>query len=291
MQISVVIPSYNQPATVQRCIGSILEQDFEGTYEVIIVDSSEKSKQEMLAAFCASLPKVQLIPLATQTFPGSARNVGIKAAQGEIIALIDADCVARPNWLKNIQENMGTGLILTGVIENGTEDSVYGTCSFLVEFNHFLDFSGHRVPAHAAATCNFACRKEVFEQIGYFTDDRAFEDMLFCKKFTEQGGQIFRVNGIRIAHLNKTDLAGIRSNQTMLGKFSAIVRQAHGMPPQLVFKFPVLAFALAKFRYLSIFSRVIRSKYWARFLLYSPVIIYLLFHWSKGFYSGAKRRR
>jgi glycosyltransferase involved in cell wall biosynthesis len=289
MEISVVIPSYNQPQTVQRCIGSILEQDFEGTYEIIIVDSSEKSKQEALAVFCGAISRVQLITLEKQTFPGSARNIGIKAAQGEIIALIDSDCVAQPNWLKNIQQNMESGVILTGVIENGTEDSVYGTCSFLVEFNHFLDFSGHKVPAHAAATCNFACRKEVFEKIGYFTDDRAFEDMLFCKKFTDQGGQIFRVNGIRIAHLNKTDLAGIRSNQTMLGKFSAIVRRAHGMPPQLVFQFPILAFGLAGFRYLSIFSRVINSKYGVKFLLYSPIILYLLLHWSKGFYTGAKR--
>ncbi|WP_020537606.1 glycosyltransferase [Lewinella cohaerens] len=289
MQISVVIPSYNQPETVQRCIGSILEQDFGGTYEIIIADSSDKRKQDELAAFCATIPKVQLIPLEKQTFPGSARNIGIKAAQGEVIALIDSDCVAKPNWLENIWKNMEHNVILTGVIENGTEDSVYGTCSFLVEFNHFLDFSGHKVPAHAAATCNFACRKEVFDKIGYFTDDRAFEDMLFCKKFTDQGGQIFRINGIRIAHLNKTDLAGIRRNQTMLGKFSAIVRRAHGMPPQLVFKLPILAFALAKFRYLSIFSRVIRSKYWAKFLLYTPVILYLLVHWSKGFYTGAKR--
>lgn len=289
MQISVIIPSYNQPGTVQRCIGSILEQDFEGTYEIIIVDSSEKSKQEALAAFCGPISRVQLITLEKQTFPGTARNVGIKAAQGEIIALIDSDCVAQPNWLKNIQQNMDSGVILTGVIENGTEDSVYGTCSYLVEFNHFLDFTGHKVPAHAAATCNFACRKKVFDNIGYFTDDRAFEDMLFCKKFTDQGGQIFRINGIRIAHLNKTDLAGIRSNQAMLGKFSAIVRRAHGMPPQLVFQFPILAFGLAGFRYLSIFSRVISSKYGAKFLLYSPIILYLLLHWSKGFYTGAKR--
>lgn len=289
MELSVVIPSYNQPETVQRCIGSILEQDFDGAYEIIIVDSSEKLKQDALAAFCARIPKVQLIPLEQQTFPGSARNIGIKAAKGEVIALIDSDCVAKPNWLENIWKNMEHNVILTGVIENGTEDSVYGTCSFLVEFNHFLDFSGHKAPAHAAATCNFACRKEVFDKIGYFTDDRAFEDMLFCKKFTDQGGQIFRINGIRIAHLNKTDLAGIRRNQTMLGKFSAIVRRAHGMPPQLVFKFPILAFALAKFRYLSIFSRVIRSKYWAKFLLYTPVILYLLVHWSKGFYTGVKR--
>ncbi len=289
MQLSVVIPSYNQPETVQRCIVSILEQDFSGTYEIIIADSSDKHKQDELAAFCATIPKVQLISLKEQTFPGSARNIGIKAAQGEVIALIDSDCVAKPNWLENIWENMEHNVILTGVIENGTEDSVYGTCSFLVEFNHFLDFSGHKVPAHAAATCNFACRKEVFDKIGYFTDDRAFEDMLFCKKFTDQGGQIFRINGIRIAHLNKTDLAGIRRNQTMLGKFSAIVRRAHGMPPQLVFKLPILAFALAKFRYLSIFSRVIRSKYWVKFLLYTPVILYLLLHWSKGFYTGAKR--
>jgi glycosyltransferase involved in cell wall biosynthesis len=287
-EISVVIPSYNQPATVQRCIHSLLEQEFSGTYEIIIADSSDTARQQELATFCEPLERVQLIKLSKQTYPGAARNVGIKAATGEIIALIDSDCVARPNWLTNIQRHCEPNTILTGVIENGTPDSAYGTCSFLVEFNHFLDFRGERRPVHAAATCNFACHKTVFEQVGYFTDDRAFEDMLFCRKFTEQGGAIYRYHDIRIAHLNKTELAGIKNNQRMLGFYSAKVRKAYGMPPHTIFQMPILALALVPFRYLSIFSRVVRSKYLWKFLLYKPIMLYLLWHWSKGFRAGAK---
>lgn len=290
IQISVVIPSYNQPDTISQCLESVLKQDFTGVYEVVIVDSSIAKYQEIIAGICEVDERVRLIKLKQQTYPGAARNVGIKEAKGEVIALIDSDCVAHESWLSNIAKNMEENIIATGVIENGTQDSVYGTCSFLVEFNHFLAPSQHKKEVHAAATCNFAAKKEVFEKVGYFTDDRAFEDMLFCTKFKKMGGAIYQFRDIRISHVNKTDLKKIAANQKMLGFYSAKVRKQHQMPPQAVFNYPVLAFGLLGFRYLSILSRVIKSKHFLSFVLYNPIIIYLLIQWSIGFYNGAKEQ-
>ncbi|MEM1214699.1 MAG: glycosyltransferase family 2 protein [Bacteroidota bacterium] len=288
LDISVVIPSYNQPATIRQCLASVLAQDFTGSYEVIIVDSSSTEYRSAIAEVAAADERVRLIQLAQQTFPGPARNVGIKAAQSERIALIDSDCVAHVSWLSSIVKQMESGIILTGVIENGTPQSVYGTCSFLVEFNHFLAPKQPRQAIHAAATCNFACHKTVFEEVGYFTDDRAFEDMLFCNKYKSIGGTVYQFRNIKIKHVNKTELAPIIRNQKMLGFYSAKVRRANGLPPQLVFRLPLLTFGLLAFRYVSIFSRGVRSKYFGRFLWYTPVVLWLLLHWSIGFYRGAQ---
>lgn len=289
MDISVVIPSYNQPETIKKCVNSVLAQEFSGTLEVIIVDSSPKDKQDVIAEFCNEQESLRLIRLDKQTFPGTARNVGIKQAQGTNIALIDSDCLALEGWLQHIYDNMKPNTILTGAIVNGTEGNRNGTCSYLVEFNHFMPFEGEPRPIHGAATCNFACEKEVFDRVGYFTDDRAFEDMLFCHRFLEEGGQIMQYPQIKIAHLNKTDLQAVVRNLTMLGEFSAIVRKKHGLPPKLVFSFPVLSPLLAVFRYASIFSRIIKSGYKWDFFRYTPWVVYLLAQWSKGFYKGATK--
>ncbi|NJC27544.1 glycosyltransferase [Neolewinella antarctica] len=288
MDVSVIIPSYRHPHKIGACVDSLLDQTYTGEYEIIIVDSSPADVQLELDLLFSDKPRIKLIKLNTQTYPGTARNVGIHRAKGAVIALIDADCIAEKDWLENIVKNIADNTIITGVIENGTPDSVYGTCSFLVEFNHFLDLGKGRVELEGAATCNFACNREVFERVGYFTDDRAFEDILFCKKLIAVGGRIVKVDDVRIRHVNKTDLAGVASNLEMLGRYSALVRKRQGMPPRIIFNYPILSFGLIVFRYVSIISRVARSRYLLQFIMYTPVILYLLFIWARGFNIGAK---
>ena len=290
VQVSVIIPSYNQVDKIEQCVRSILSQDFSKQYEIIIVDSSPTTHQQTLVKISLLDKRITLIKLAQQTYPGAARNIGIAASKGAIIALIDSDCIADRNWLKNIDKNISDNVILTGVIQNGTKKNILGTCAHLVEFNHFLESNEAKKEVPAAATCNFACKKSVFDSIGKFTQERAFEDFLFCHKFRLAGGKIYQIQNIRISHVNKTALKDIRSNLKMLGNFSAKIRRKHGMAPNLIFSYPILAFFLVGFRYVSILSRVFKNRHLFHFLLYSPVIIYLLFYWSIGFYTGAKNK-
>ncbi len=287
VEISVIIPSYNHPEKIFQCVQSILRQELKEEFEVIIVDSSNAVNQSRLEDLCRIDSRVRLIKLDQQTFPGAARNIGIEESTGNIIALIDADCLANKGWLRNIVENSTTNTILTGVIENGTEKNLMGTCSYLVEFNKFLKFDASKREIDAAATCNFSAQRKVFANAGGFSTDRAFEDFLFCYKFRKSGGIVYQIKDITITHINRTSFNEIVQNQKMLGRYSAIVRKKNGMAPKLVFKFPVLAFALLGFRYVSIFSRVMGTKYFFKFLLFSPIIVFLLFWWCIGFFIGA----
>lgn len=287
--ISIIIPSYNHPEKIFECVNTILSQKIKTDFEIIIVDSSNESNQSKIENLRSIDKRIKLVFLDNQTFPGTARNIGINKAEGNIIALIDADCAADENWLNSIVENIEENTILTGVIKNGTEGDVYGTCSYLVEFNNFLEFNKPKREIEAAATCNFAAHKSVFTKIGGFTDDRAFEDFLFCYKFKKSGGKIYQLNNIIITHNNKTNLKEIVQNQKMLGRFSAIVRNNYDMPPKIIFKYPILAFGLAAYRYYSITSRIVKTKNIFKFIAYTPVIVYLLLKWSQGFYLGAKK--
>ena len=286
--ISVVVPSFNQPATINNCLQSLLNQSTGDNYEIIIVDSSHQEYREEIQKVCSQSQCIKLIQEEKQTFPGTARNIGIKASQGEIVALIDADCEASANWLQNIAKNVTENIIVSGVILNGTPKNVNGTISYLIEFNHFIPFNQTQKVSTVAATCNFAAYKTVFEKVGYFTDHRAFEDILFCKKFIQLGGKVVLFNDVIITHLNRTSLGHVINNQKLLGYHSAAVRKEFGMPPKLIFKFPLLAFLLFPYRFLSILSRLLKSGMLFRFILYSPLIKYVLFYWCSGFYKGAK---
>jgi len=286
--VSVIIPSYNQPHTIDRCLDSVLAQETTHTYEVIIVDSSEPKKKEEVKNICKRDERIRLISLEEQTYPGTARNIGIKAAEGKIMALIDSDCRADLYWLDNIVKHMDENLVVSGVIQNGTPKSIFGTCSYLIEFNHFFPFQTESKSSPIAATCNFAAYKSVFEKVGYFTDHRAFEDMLFCKRFIEIGGRVSLFKDVRIAHLNRTDLNHVVSNQRLLGRYSASTRKEYSMSPQLIFKYPLLAYLLLPYRYFSILSRMSSIKVLIQYLLYTPILFYVLVFWCNGFYEGSR---
>ncbi len=289
INISVIIPSYNQVETIRSCVGSLLAQSYTGGFEIIVVDSSPSNVQKEIEQVCAADDRIRMIKREVQTYPGTARNIGIAEAKGEIIALIDSDCLADEAWLANIAKHLKDNEVLSGVIQNGTPHSVFGTCCYLIEFNHFFAFREASRQVQAAATCNFACKKAIFEQYGYFPDYRAFEDFLFCMRLAQHDIPVFLKNDIRITHVNKTALDKVAANQKMLGKYSALVRKAHGLPPKIIFKYPMLAFGMVAYRYASILSRVYNRRLLFPFLLYTPFILYILFHWSAGFYAGAKK--
>jgi glycosyltransferase involved in cell wall biosynthesis len=286
--ISVVIPSYNHPDQIRQCVHSVLRQEYTGTVEIVVVDSSPAAVQQRVADRLEGLPNLKLIRLDRQTFPGTARNVGVEHASGELIAFIDADCRAEAGWLATISENLRPGTMLAGVILNGTPESGTGTSSYLVEFNEFLPFVGKQREIAAAPTCNLAVYRNEFMDLGGFTDDRAFEDFLFCNHFRDAGGRIIQLNALRIRHMNKTELTDIVRNQHLLGRHSAIVRRKHGLPPRAVFRNPRLAYALAPYRFFRILRRVSSAGQLGPFLRNLRTIIHLLREWSVGFHAGAQ---
>ena len=99
--VSVVVPAYNAAATIEACLQSLLAQDYpRERYEVVVVDNNSSDET---AAIVARYP-VQLLQERSRQSSYAARNRGIEAARGELVAFTDADCVAEPNWLTCLVE-------------------------------------------------------------------------------------------------------------------------------------------------------------------------------------------
>ena len=91
-RISVVILHLNPPEFLARCFAS-LAAGTRAPYEAIVVDNGSR---ELPEAVCAA-HGARLLSEA-EPGPGSARNCGVAASSGELLAFIDADCVAYPGW-------------------------------------------------------------------------------------------------------------------------------------------------------------------------------------------------
>ena len=94
--ISIIIPSYNSEKTIERNIKSLLKQDYEGKYEIIVVDKSTDKTPEIVSKFPVKLIKQKSKGIS------AARNLGVKKAKGKIVAFIDSDCIAPKDWLTNL---------------------------------------------------------------------------------------------------------------------------------------------------------------------------------------------
>lgn len=97
--ISVIVPAFNAEKTIGKCIESILAQEFEEEFELIVVDDASKD-----ATVQKAMEFGQGIVLVEQKHagPAVARNNGAKKAKGEIIVFTDADCVASASWLREM---------------------------------------------------------------------------------------------------------------------------------------------------------------------------------------------
>lgn len=101
-KISVVVPTYNGERTLNRCLNSVLDQTYKD-YEVIVVDNNSTDRtKDIIKEF--QLIKGEKVKYVFEGYRsrGGARNAGIEAASGEIIAMTDMDCVVPTNWLSEL---------------------------------------------------------------------------------------------------------------------------------------------------------------------------------------------
>ena len=92
--VSVVICAYNAERTMLPCLESLRKLDYPN-FEVIIVDDGSRDRT---AEISMDFPEFRLIRQPNKGL-SVARNVGLHAARGDLIAYTDSDCVVDPHWL------------------------------------------------------------------------------------------------------------------------------------------------------------------------------------------------
>jgi glycosyltransferase involved in cell wall biosynthesis len=124
--ISVVVPTRDRPDELARAVRSILEQRYEGEVEVLVVfDQSDIREIEIDHPRAARVRR-----MANRRAPGlaGARNTGILAAQGELVAFCDDDDVWLPDKLQiqvvRLVERPDASVVTTGIVVDYQEHSV-----------------------------------------------------------------------------------------------------------------------------------------------------------------------
>lgn len=96
--ISVVVCTFKRPLFLKKCLESLLSNTYED-YEIIIVgQGTDKTPQGMVDDHFRNDPRIKCVHTETVGL-SPARNTGCHYAQGDLIAFIDDDAIASPEWM------------------------------------------------------------------------------------------------------------------------------------------------------------------------------------------------
>lgn len=102
MKFSIIIPVYNVEKYVEKCLLSIVNQNYED-YEIVIVDDGSKDKSgEICDAFAQKYSHVKVFHIANNGV-SNARNVALKHATGDYVWFVDSDDYLEPDALLKIE--------------------------------------------------------------------------------------------------------------------------------------------------------------------------------------------
>ena len=214
--VSVVLPTYNRGASLQRSLASVLAQRCPGRrYEVIVVDnnSTDGTRAEIQRLIARGVPDVRYL-LEEKQGVSYARNAGIAAATAPIVAFLDDDVWVDQEWIENIChvfEQHPTIECIGGRVLPAWE----GTPPDWLTRDHWgpvalLDFGDTARPVNSdnklcLLTANLACRREIFDRVGLFGTALqrvrdgvgSMEDHEWLLRFWTRGGQALYVPELR----------------------------------------------------------------------------------------------
>ncbi|HKQ39501.1 MAG TPA: glycosyltransferase [Verrucomicrobiae bacterium] len=224
-KVSVVVATYNGARTLKSCLDSLTRLNYPD-YEVIVVDDGS----------------TDTTPEISQRYPGFhylrqanhglsvARNSGIAASIGEIVAFTDSDCRADEDWLS---------YLVADLLEQGCHG--IGGHNFLPPDDSPVAaavMASPGGPAHVMLTdrdaehvpgCNMAFYKWVLEDIGVFDPmfRKAGDDVDVCWRLLERGYRIgFSAAGF-VWHYRRSNVPAYLKQQSGYGEAEALLAHKH----------------------------------------------------------------
>lgn len=224
--ISVIIPVYNGEKILARCLNALESQTvLRDQYEIIVVnDGSKDGTKKVADGF-----NVTLLSQENQG-PAAARNYGVKAAKGDVVLFIDADCAAVPNWVEEMSKPFSDSAIV-GV--KGTYKTTQKSliARFVqIEYEEKYERMKKYTYIDFIDTYSAGFRKNVFLQYGGY--DTSFptatvEDQEFSFRLSKDGHKMLFLPQAIVYHLHQATLRGYMRRKYWIAYWKILVLKHH----------------------------------------------------------------
>ena len=225
--VTVVVPTRDRPAALARCLAALARQRALAL-EIVVVNDASVDDYAVAAAVTGAAPAALLVR-GTGGGPAAARNLGVRAARGEIVCFTDDDCTPDPDWARRLAAACAGGAaaagmtladpaagpsvaaaqLLTNVLQRASLDPSSGTLGF-------------------APSCNIACPSELARRLPF---DESFphaagEDRDWCARLQRSGVALRFVPAATVTHRPRLGVRGLLRQQCRYGRGALRFRAA-----------------------------------------------------------------
>lgn len=206
IRISIIIPVYNDPANLKKCLDS-LDRSLLKAYQLIIVDDgSDLGSEEVAASRCD-----HYVSLDQNGGQAAARNIGARLASAEVLFFLDADMMVEPETLGQILEKFNAHPEISALFCSFQHDTPQE--NFFSQYKNLQHHFTHQVSSREAATfCGGfgAILHSVFKDIGGFQEELRFmEDVDLGYRLHQAGRRILLCPSIQLTHNKRYSLPSL----------------------------------------------------------------------------------
>ncbi len=224
-KVSVIVACYNGARTLKVCIDSLVSLNYPN-YEIILVDDGSVDATPQIASLYSTIRYFRQNNHGLSV----ARNTGIAAATGEIVAFTDADCRADEDWLHYLTGDLLTSSF-TGIGGHNflpPEDSPAAAAVLVSPGGPAPVMLTDRIAEHIPG-CNMAFYKWALEEIGGFDPiyRQAGDDVDICWRLQQHGYVIgFSPSGF-VWHYRRSNVKAYLKQQRGYGEAEALLVRKH----------------------------------------------------------------
>ncbi len=248
--VSIVIPSYNRAKELERCLRSLFVLDYPADcLEIVVVDDASNDETGMMLQHLQQEATeygfaVRTLRHEKRQGSGISRNSGTEITQYDLVAYIDSDCVAPPNWLRELVPAFQDTKIgaVGGMIRAYDRKSPLGryedvrSSLYMGAYSQQVRLEG---PLTYLPTANLMVRRTIWHELAGFAPMTFGEDVDFCRRLLLSGASMLYISRGAVYHDYRTKLkdflyihVAYASTEAALFKLHPTERRSLFLPPE-----------------------------------------------------------
>lgn len=199
-EAAIIIPHYNDPARLARCLDALLPQTT-SRIEVVVVDNESHTRP--------AVPAPARLIIETAKGAACARNRGVLETTAPRIFFLDSDCIPDSDWIATALRVCDSADIVGGPVAvfDETPPPRSGAQAFETVFafntRSYVEDQGFTV------TANLLTHRDVFEAAGEFRNGVS-EDLDWCHRATTKGYRLRYEDSLRVSHPSRSTWKELR---------------------------------------------------------------------------------
>ncbi|MFW5953546.1 MAG: glycosyltransferase [Candidatus Natronoplasma sp.] len=214
--VSVIINVYNEEENIEDCLDSLLDQTYDDFELLVVDDGSTDDTMEIVERYSE---KFNLNTCRTEHIGlQKARKMGVDRSTGDIVIIVDADEIFKPDFLENMLSPFSDGEVgaVGGMLKSVGEGWVTDAYGALNEIFYTIRTDGEEVDWIQGGCSAF--RKEALEETGGLTTEDTSEDKDISWKLKNAGWKVVLSENAVAYHKDPQTLGSLMKREYDIGK-------------------------------------------------------------------------